>query len=186
MNPPTTDKFRALLSRGEWDHAVVLLQRLDPNVAADVFLSLPFEEQEILFRRLPAGFAAALAPIFPYYHTYVLLHTRPPAREALLLHFAKRRLSPRGGGGEGAACSYCSAWLALSPALGTEQDPKRQSSPLRGGVPDAVRHCRAAGAGRSRWRHGVHPAGESRTGRSRAGRSCCWRSSWPCFRYRRW
>ncbi|HTU02740.1 MAG TPA: AAA-associated domain-containing protein [Candidatus Sulfotelmatobacter sp.] len=79
MNPPTTDKFRAILSRGEWDQAVALLGRLDPNVAADVFLSLPLEEQEILFRRLPAGYAATLAAIFPYYHTYVLLHTRPPA-----------------------------------------------------------------------------------------------------------
>ena len=79
MKPPTTDKFRAILSRGEWDQAVALLERLDPNVAADVFLSLPFEEQEILFRRLPAELAAALAAIFPYYHTYVLLHTRPPA-----------------------------------------------------------------------------------------------------------
>src|ERR1035438_6382284 len=68
-----------MLSRGELDRAVALLERLDPNVAADVFLSLPMEEQETLFRRMPTGFAAALAPIFPYFHTYVLLHTRPPA-----------------------------------------------------------------------------------------------------------
>lgn len=78
MNAPTTDQFRAILSRGDWDQAVALLQRLDPNVAADVFLGLPFEDQEILFRRLPTEFAAALAAIFPYYHTYVLLHARPP------------------------------------------------------------------------------------------------------------
>ena len=68
-----------MLSRGELDRAVALLERLAPNVAADVFLSLPMEEQETLFRRMPTGFAAALAPIFPYFHTYVLLHTRPPA-----------------------------------------------------------------------------------------------------------
>ncbi len=79
MNPSTTDKFRAILSQGEWDQAAALLQRLDSDVAADVFLSLPFEEQEILFRRLPAEFAAVLTAIFPYYHSYVLLHTRPTA-----------------------------------------------------------------------------------------------------------
>ncbi len=68
-----------MLSLGEWDQAVALLQRLDPSIAADVFLSLPFEEQEMLFRRLPAQFAAVLVPAFPYYHAYVLLHTRPAA-----------------------------------------------------------------------------------------------------------
>jgi NitT/TauT family transport system ATP-binding protein len=67
-----------MLSRGELDRAVALLERLDLNVAADVFLGLPMEEQELLFRRIPTGFAAALAPAFPYFHTYVLLHTRTP------------------------------------------------------------------------------------------------------------
>jgi NitT/TauT family transport system ATP-binding protein len=79
VNPPPADKFRAMLSRGELDRAVALLERLDRNVAADVFLGLPLEEQEALFRRIPTGLAAALAPIFPYFHTYVLLHTRPVA-----------------------------------------------------------------------------------------------------------
>jgi NitT/TauT family transport system ATP-binding protein len=79
VNSPPADKFRAMLSRGELDRAVALLERLDPNVAADVFLGLPMEEQETLFRKMPTGLAAALAPIFPYFHTYVLLHTRPPA-----------------------------------------------------------------------------------------------------------
>jgi Mg/Co/Ni transporter MgtE len=67
-----------MLSRGELDRAVALLERLDLNVAADVFLGLPMEEQELLSRRIPTGFAAALAPAFPYFHTYVLLHTRTP------------------------------------------------------------------------------------------------------------
>ena len=66
-----------MLSRGEQDRAVALLARLDRNVAADVFLGLPMDEQEALFRIMPTGLAAALAPIFPYFHTYVLLHTRP-------------------------------------------------------------------------------------------------------------
>ena len=44
VTPPPSDKLRAIFSRGEWDQAVALLERLDPNIAADLFLSLPFEE----------------------------------------------------------------------------------------------------------------------------------------------
>src|ERR1700676_1568825 len=40
-------------------------------------MDLPFEEQQALFRKLPVDFAAQLAGIFPYYHTYVLLHALP-------------------------------------------------------------------------------------------------------------
>ena len=77
MNPPTADKLRTALSQGNTDRAIALLQKVDPAVAADVFLSMPFEEQQNLFRSLPINLAAALAPAFPYYHTYVLLHSRP-------------------------------------------------------------------------------------------------------------
>jgi len=62
-----------------------LIERLDPNVAADLFLSLPFEDQKILFRRLSFEFAARLAPIFPYFHTFVLLHTRPRTELAAIV-----------------------------------------------------------------------------------------------------
>jgi len=50
MSPPV-DKLRSIFARGNWDEAAVLLEKLDPNVAADLFLSLPFEDQEVLFRR---------------------------------------------------------------------------------------------------------------------------------------
>jgi len=57
------------------------LQQLGPAAAADLLVSLPFDEQRILFRELPLDFAARLVPSFPYYHSYVLLHSRPlPAR----------------------------------------------------------------------------------------------------------
>lgn len=56
---------------------MAILSGLDPAVAADAFLSLPYEDQQVLFRRLPAGFAAKMAPLFPYYHTFVLLHSLP-------------------------------------------------------------------------------------------------------------
>ncbi len=76
MNPPGADKVRDALSQGHWDHAVALLQQLDPAIAADVIMGIPFEEQRVLFRIMPDDFAAALVSHFPYYHSYVLLHTR--------------------------------------------------------------------------------------------------------------
>ena len=76
MNPPGSDKVRDALSQGQWDRAVALLQQLGPAVAADVIMDLPFEEQRVLFRVIPDEFAAELISHFPYYHSYVLLHTR--------------------------------------------------------------------------------------------------------------
>ena len=77
MSPPTAEKLRELLSEGRSAHAVTLLQRLDPDVAADSVMHIPFEEQQIVFRALPVDFAATLVSRFPYYHSYVLLHSRP-------------------------------------------------------------------------------------------------------------
>lgn len=77
MNPPTVDKLRATLSQGNWERAIAMLQKVDPSVAADAFQSMPFAEQQALFRQLPIDFAAVLTAAFPYYHAYVLLHSRP-------------------------------------------------------------------------------------------------------------
>jgi NitT/TauT family transport system ATP-binding protein len=77
MHLPIADKLRLILSQGGWDQVVELLQRIDPAVAADFLLDLPIEDQQVLFRRFPIQFAATLAGIFPYYHAYVLLHSRP-------------------------------------------------------------------------------------------------------------
>jgi NitT/TauT family transport system ATP-binding protein len=76
MNPPGADKVSEMLSQGNWDQAVALLQQLDPAAAADAIMDLPFEEQRVLFRVMPVDFAALLIGHFPYYHSYVLLHTR--------------------------------------------------------------------------------------------------------------
>jgi NitT/TauT family transport system ATP-binding protein len=75
MNPPVENKLRELLSQGQWDRAVALLQTLDPDLAADLIMGIPFEEQQVLFRVMPVDFAAKLVSHFPYYHSYVLLHT---------------------------------------------------------------------------------------------------------------
>src|ERR1017187_6355219 len=76
MPSPPADKFRTLLSREDWDQLVALLPRLDPAVAADLFLEIPVEQREMLFRRLPIDLAASLAELLPYYDAYVLLHSR--------------------------------------------------------------------------------------------------------------
>ena len=79
MNPPSTDKLRSILARGGSEKAADLLQRLDPAVAADAFLDMPFEDQRAIFGRMPIPFAAKLVAEFPYYLAYVLLHSRPQA-----------------------------------------------------------------------------------------------------------
>ena len=75
MKRVRAEELKTIIAQGHLDRAIAILQRLDPTVAADAFLSIPYEQQQVLFARLPIGFAAKLAPIFPYYHTFVLLHT---------------------------------------------------------------------------------------------------------------
>ena len=77
MNPPTAEKLRQIISQGRSEHAVALLEKLDLTAAAELVMKVPFEEQQLLFRALPIDFAATLLPHFPYYHAYVLLHSRP-------------------------------------------------------------------------------------------------------------
>src|SRR5579864_6141791 len=77
MNSPTAEKLQAILSQGRWEQAVAMLRQLDPAAAADSIMILPFEQQENLFRRLPVDLAATIAGSFPYYHLYILLHSRP-------------------------------------------------------------------------------------------------------------
>jgi NitT/TauT family transport system ATP-binding protein len=76
MKPPGADKIRDAMSHGDWDRAVALLQQIGPTGAADLFVGMPFEEQRVLFRVIPDDFASKLISHFPYYHSYVLLHTR--------------------------------------------------------------------------------------------------------------
>jgi len=80
MTPPITEAMREVLSQGRPGEAVAILQQLDPAAAAVALAALSFEEQQVLFRLLPIDFAAALVSHFPYYHAYVLLHSRPPAQ----------------------------------------------------------------------------------------------------------
>jgi hypothetical protein len=75
MKPPKPEELHTIISEARFGRAITILSRLDPTVAADAVMSLPYEEQQALFRRLPAALAAKLTATFPYYHAYVLLHT---------------------------------------------------------------------------------------------------------------
>jgi NitT/TauT family transport system ATP-binding protein len=78
MKSLTAEKLGGLIAERRWEQAVALLETLDPMVAADLLMSAPFEEQQTLFRRVSIGFAAKLAGVLPYYHSYTLLRSRAP------------------------------------------------------------------------------------------------------------
>ena len=125
--------------------AVALLQQLDPAAAADVMMGLPFEEQQVLFRVMPDDFAAALVSHFPYYHSYVLLHTRsmeslraiidkmqpderlqffdelPGEAWQRLMDELSGEYSPAAQGGEGAAAEVAGAISRPTPGGGAHR-----------------------------------------------------------------
>jgi NitT/TauT family transport system ATP-binding protein len=84
MNLPPAELIKDAVTQGQWDAAVNALRWLAPDRAAATFLELSDEQQETLFRRLPVDFAAALIAHFPYYHQYVLLHSRPRELRAIV------------------------------------------------------------------------------------------------------
>jgi ABC-type glutathione transport system ATPase component len=68
-------QLRDLVTQARWEAATELVRQHDPDKAADAILDLPFEQQRVLFRRLPTDIASRLAGHFPYYHAYVLLYS---------------------------------------------------------------------------------------------------------------
>ena len=77
MNSQETQKLRNLLARREWQALIEQLQRIGPSAAADFFMSVSYDEQRALFHQMPIEVAASLIVHLPYYHAYVLLHSRP-------------------------------------------------------------------------------------------------------------
>lgn len=65
-----------MLAQGRIDQAVAVMQLLDPLVAADALMSMPYEAASAV-PPFAFEFAAKLAPIFPHYHTFALLHSLP-------------------------------------------------------------------------------------------------------------
>ena len=77
---PQSDQTRILeaITQENWDQAAAELHHLDPAMVAELFQKLPFEQQQTLFGHFPVDFAAKVVGEFPYYHQYVLLHSRGP------------------------------------------------------------------------------------------------------------
>jgi NitT/TauT family transport system ATP-binding protein len=77
MNSQDIQKLRNLLARRNWEPLLQQLQQLDPGAVADFFMTAPYDEQSALFNEMPTDLAASLIVHLPYYHAYVLLHSRP-------------------------------------------------------------------------------------------------------------
>ncbi|HUK86107.1 MAG TPA: AAA-associated domain-containing protein [Terriglobales bacterium] len=77
MAEPAAEILRTLMAAGKAEQAVGLLQQSDAAQAAVLLVGLPFEDQQALFRRLPLELAARIAGQLPYFHEFVLLHSRP-------------------------------------------------------------------------------------------------------------
>ena len=77
MTPPMAEKLQELLSQRKWEPLFELLRGLSPSAAADLIMGMRFEEQQLLFRQLPIPLAATIINHLPYFHAYVLLHSRP-------------------------------------------------------------------------------------------------------------
>lgn len=72
-----TEQLHALIAKEQWQDVVSLLKSVPLASAAQLFAALSDEQQQSVFRQLPLELAAALLSGFPYYHQYILLHTRP-------------------------------------------------------------------------------------------------------------
>ena len=76
-NSPALEKVLDQIAKGKWEPATNALRDAGPGASAEFMLTAPFEQQRGVFRKLPIDFAAELIGHFPYYHAYVLLHSRP-------------------------------------------------------------------------------------------------------------
>jgi NitT/TauT family transport system ATP-binding protein len=77
MSPTPTERLRDDMAKGRWQAIADQFKGLNSHAAADLVMSLAFDQQQALFRKLPIEMASALIGSFPYFHAYVLLHSRP-------------------------------------------------------------------------------------------------------------
>ncbi len=90
MTPPMAERLQELISQGKWEPAFELLRELKPAAAADLIMTMRFEEQQLLFRQLPIPLAASIINHLPYFHAYVLLHSRPVQEMAAIVEAMKQ------------------------------------------------------------------------------------------------
>ncbi len=77
MSSTATERLRDDMAKGRWQAIADQLRSLSSHAAADLVMSLPFDQQQALFRKLPVELSSQLIGSFPYFHAYVLLHSRP-------------------------------------------------------------------------------------------------------------
>jgi NitT/TauT family transport system ATP-binding protein len=80
-----TTQISSWIKQERWPEILGALQKMAPAEAAGGIAALNDEEQQALFRALPPRLAGSILGHFPYYHQYVLLHTRPPAEMRAIL-----------------------------------------------------------------------------------------------------
>jgi NitT/TauT family transport system ATP-binding protein len=90
MTPPMAERLQELISQNKWEPAFELLAELKPTAAADLIMTMRFEEQQLLFRQLPIPLAASIINHLPYFHAYVLLHSRPVQEMAAIVEAMKQ------------------------------------------------------------------------------------------------
>jgi len=83
------EKLQELLSQRKWEPLFELIRGLSPSAAADLIMGMRFEEQQLLFRQLPIPLAATIINHLPYFHAYVLLHSRPVQEMASIVEAMK-------------------------------------------------------------------------------------------------
>jgi NitT/TauT family transport system ATP-binding protein len=85
MPSPQNLQIRNLLAHERWPEAISLLREMSPSAVAELLSSFADGQQQELFRHLPTDIAAQILSHFPYYHQYVLLHTRAADEMRLIL-----------------------------------------------------------------------------------------------------
>src|SRR5437016_10523392 len=78
MSTLQNQEIMDLLAQEQWPEAASLLQKMPAVLAAEFLGGLTDQQQQALFRLLPIKTASEVLRHFPYYHQYVLLHTRNP------------------------------------------------------------------------------------------------------------
>jgi Mg/Co/Ni transporter MgtE len=83
--PAATQQLRDLLNQARWNAAIELLRRYNAEEAAKAVMALPFDQQRLLFRRLPVDLAATLIGQFPYFHAYAVLYSLSASQIAAII-----------------------------------------------------------------------------------------------------
>lgn len=77
MDKRDIEQVRERIRKNEMAEAASVPERISVEDAAALLTALPFDEQQELFRKISIDRAAVVYPHLPYYHAYVLLHSRP-------------------------------------------------------------------------------------------------------------